>query len=182
MHYITMLKPMDQSRDELRWMHYLSPSAPVSPRTSVLPISRPHASPVAEPEFPARATAGPKESAVRTLRRTCFVLCTDVDVCQRLTGTELEHYFSRELPHLCIDSKHWCLVRDGAALLHGTPCVVRLIPKSDLAWQIPLTLALRAHESLRHRRIVQLLGVAVHEVNCVLLTEVHRSHPLPTSH
>jgi hypothetical protein len=93
----------------------------------------------------------------------------------------------REAPHLLValdalvvsDGQETARLGGGAqgsvwrALLHGTPCAAKVLPFSREWWHgMALVKELRAHGSLRHRRIVQLLGVAVRDDACVLLTEV----------
>jgi hypothetical protein len=102
-------------------------------------------------------------------------------------AASLRQLCQREVPHLLV-ALDALVVSDGQeaarlgggtqgnvwrALLHGTPCAAKVLPFSREWWHgVALVKELRAHGSLRHRRIVQLLGVAVRDDACVLLTEV----------
>jgi hypothetical protein len=104
-----------------------------------------------------------------------------------IDAASLRRLCQREAPHLLV-ALDALVVSDGAeaarlgggaqgsvwrALLHRTPCAAKVLPFSREGWHgVALVKELRAHWSLRHRYIVQLLGVAVRDDACVLLTEV----------
>jgi hypothetical protein len=102
-------------------------------------------------------------------------------------AASLRRLCEREAPHLLValdalvfdESNTAARLGGGAqgnvwrAMLHGTPCAAKVLPFSREWWHgVALVKELRAHGSLRHRRIVQLVGVAVRDDACVLLTEV----------
>jgi hypothetical protein len=91
-------------------------------------------------------------------------------------AASLRQLCQREAPHLLV-ALDALVVGDGAeavrqgggdqgnvwrAPLDGTPCAAKMLPFSREWWRgVALVKELRAHGSLRHRRIAQLLGVAV---------------------